>query len=231
MAAEADTTDVAIIGAGNVGIAVAYYLVVQHGVRRVVLLEAGDPMALTSAQSGENYRNWWPHPVMTAFTDHAIGLLEDIARASGNRIRMNRRGYVLATRQSQPDALIAELHRRLWRGGRQPDPAAPGRRRPLPACRVRGLAGGTRRGGRPAGPRPGPRAVPQPGTGREYGGPHPPCRRHQRPATRPVYAGGDPRRGRPGAPGPGRGHHRAGPLHASPGGRQGARPPCGRTAW
>ena len=110
MAAEADTTDVAIIGAGNVGIAVAYYLVVQHGVRRVVLLEAGDPMALTSAQSGENYRNWWPHPVMTAFTDHAIGLLEDIARASGNRIRMNRRGYVLATRQSQPDALIAELH-------------------------------------------------------------------------------------------------------------------------
>ena len=59
-----DSTDVAIIGAGSVGIAVAYYLVVDHGLTDIVLVEAGDPMALTSAQSGENYRNWWPHPVM-----------------------------------------------------------------------------------------------------------------------------------------------------------------------
>jgi glycine/D-amino acid oxidase-like deaminating enzyme len=61
--------DTAIIGAGNIGIAVAYYLVVHHGVKDIVLIEAGDPMALTSAQSGENFRNWWPHPVMTEFTD------------------------------------------------------------------------------------------------------------------------------------------------------------------
>ena len=68
-------------------------------------------MALTSAQSGENYRNWWPHPVMTAFTDHAITLLEQIARETGNRINMTRRGYLLATRQAQPADLIGELHR------------------------------------------------------------------------------------------------------------------------
>ncbi len=106
----ADTTDIAIIGAGNIGIAVAYYLVVTHGLTRVVLLDPGDPMALTSAQSGENYRNWWPHPVMTAYTDHAIGLLEDIAEASGNRVHMTRRGYALATRRVAPEDLIAELH-------------------------------------------------------------------------------------------------------------------------
>ncbi len=111
MAAATDTTDIAIIGAGNIGIAVAYYLVVRHGLRDIVLLDPGDPMALTSAQSGENYRNWWPHPVMTAYTDHAIGLLEEIAQASGNRIQMTRRGYALATRQNQPDELLAELHR------------------------------------------------------------------------------------------------------------------------
>jgi glycine/D-amino acid oxidase-like deaminating enzyme len=57
--------DVAVIGAGNVGIAVAYYLVGRHGVPDVILIDARDPMSLTSAQSGENYRNWWPHPVMT----------------------------------------------------------------------------------------------------------------------------------------------------------------------
>jgi len=106
-----DSTDVAIIGAGNIGIAVAYYLITRHGLKDVVLIEAGDPMALTSAQSGENYRNWWPHPVMTAFTDHSIDLLEEIARASGNRIHMTRRGYALATRRSAPEDLLAELHR------------------------------------------------------------------------------------------------------------------------
>ena len=104
------STDVAIIGAGSIGIAVAYYLAVNHGVTRIVLLESGDPMALTSAQSGENYRNWWPHPVMTAFTDHATDLLEDIARDTGNRIHMTRRGYALVTRRRTPDDLIAALH-------------------------------------------------------------------------------------------------------------------------
>ena len=106
-----DTTDIAIIGAGNVGIAVAYYLVVHHGLSRIVLLDPGDPMGMTSAQSGENYRNWWPHPVMTTFTDHAIDLLEAVARASGNRIHMTRRGYALVTRREHPDDLIADLYR------------------------------------------------------------------------------------------------------------------------
>ena len=111
MALNSDATDVAIIGAGNIGIAVAYYLVVNHGITRIVLLDPGDPMGLTSAQSGENYRNWWPHPVMTDYTDHAISLLEDIARASGNRIHMTRPGYALVTRRAAPADLIAQLYR------------------------------------------------------------------------------------------------------------------------
>ncbi len=105
------STDVAIIGAGIVGIAVAHYLTSRHGVGRVVLIEQGDPMALTSAQSGENYRNWWPHPVMRAFTDDAIDLMEEIARASDNRLRMTRRGYALVTRRENPEDLFAELER------------------------------------------------------------------------------------------------------------------------
>ena len=104
------SVEVAVVGAGSIGIAVAYYLVKRHGLSRVALIEPGDPMALTSAQSGENYRNWWPHPVMTAFTDQAINLLEEIATESGNRIHMTRRGYVLATRKEDPAGLIEELH-------------------------------------------------------------------------------------------------------------------------
>ena len=103
--------DVAVIGAGSVGIAVAYYLVRDHGVRKIALVDARDPMSLTSAQSGENYRNWWPHPVMTAFTDHSIGLMEALDEASGGRLHMTRGGYALATRRERPDDLIADLHR------------------------------------------------------------------------------------------------------------------------
>jgi len=109
--AEMITTDIAVIGAGSIGIAVAYYLVKEHGFRDVVLIESGDPMSLTSAQSGENYRNWWPHPVMTAFTNDGISLLETIAADSGNRINMTRRGYALVTRRDSPAKLIDDLYR------------------------------------------------------------------------------------------------------------------------
>src|SRR6516225_12152829 len=87
--------DIAVIGAGIAGIACAYYLALRQRPGRIVLVERGEPMGLTSAASGENYRNWWPHPVMTAFTDHSIDLMEEIAKKSSNRIQMTRRGYLL----------------------------------------------------------------------------------------------------------------------------------------
>lgn len=101
--------DVAIVGAGIVGIATAYYLKSLKPSMSVTLIDSGQPMAYTSAQSGENYRNWWPHPVMTAFTDHSIDLMQSLALASDNLINMNRRGYVLSTRTDDIDALMGEL--------------------------------------------------------------------------------------------------------------------------
>lgn len=106
-----ERADVAIIGAGSVGIAVAYYLVCAQGIRGVALIDSREPMSLTSAQSGENYRNWWPHPTMAAFTDHSITLMEELDRVSGGRLNMTRAGYALATRRKSPEDLIAELHR------------------------------------------------------------------------------------------------------------------------
>lgn len=105
------STDVAVIGAGSVGIAVAYYLLKNHGVKNTVLIDPLDPMSLTSAQSGENYRNWWPHPMMTAFTDDSMSLMEDIAVQTDNRINMTRRGYALVTRRKNPQDLIDDLYK------------------------------------------------------------------------------------------------------------------------
>jgi glycine/D-amino acid oxidase-like deaminating enzyme len=102
-------TAVAIIGTGIVGIAAAYYLAKNHGQKNIVLIDQGQPMALTSAQSGDNYRNWWPHPLMAEFTNRSISLMEDIARESNNRIGMTRRGYILCTRQDDVQKLIDDI--------------------------------------------------------------------------------------------------------------------------
>src|SRR5471032_497154 len=102
--------DVAVIGAGIVGVACAYYLATSKRAPKVVLIDPLTPMSLTSAASGENYRNWWPHKVMTAFTDYSTDLMEAIARESDNQLHMTRRGYALATRQAEPEVLLRQLY-------------------------------------------------------------------------------------------------------------------------
>lgn len=90
---------IVICGAGIAGISAAYYLAVEEGRRNVVLVEEGNPLSLTSDKSTEAYRNWWPGPdrAMTAFMNRSIDLMEGIAHTTGNRINLNRRGYLYAT--------------------------------------------------------------------------------------------------------------------------------------
>src|SRR6185503_9390903 len=89
---------IVICGAGIAGVAAAYALV-QQGRQNVTIVEQGNPLSLTSDKSTEAYRNWWPGPdqAMTAFMNRSIDLIEEIARATDNRINLNRRGYVFAT--------------------------------------------------------------------------------------------------------------------------------------
>ena len=99
-----------VIGAGIAGIATAHYLALRPEIGKITIVDRGQPMAFTSAQSGENYRNWWPHPVMTAFTDLSISLMEEIDRTTGDGIGMSRRGYALATRRTDIGELVDALH-------------------------------------------------------------------------------------------------------------------------
>ncbi len=90
---------IVICGAGIAGIAAAYHLALEHGADDLTIIEQGDPLSLTSDKSTEAYRNWWPGPdrAMTAFMNRSIDLMEEIARATDNRINLNRRGYAFAT--------------------------------------------------------------------------------------------------------------------------------------
>jgi len=104
---------IVICGAGIAGVAAAYYLTVEHGHRNVVLVEAGHPLSLTSDKSTEAYRNWWPGPdrAMTALMNRSIDLMEGIAHATGNRINLNRRGYLYATADAGKVTWLHEMTR------------------------------------------------------------------------------------------------------------------------
>ncbi|MDH3793386.1 MAG: FAD-binding oxidoreductase, partial [Rhodospirillales bacterium] len=97
------------MGAGIAGIATAYYLTLRSRNASVLLIDYRQPMSYTSAHSGDNYRNWWPHPVMTALTNDSIDLMERLARDSHNVFNMTSRGYALATRRTDIDELLANL--------------------------------------------------------------------------------------------------------------------------
>ena len=77
-------------------------------------------MSYTSAQSGDNYRNWWPHPVMTAFTNDSIDELDRLAKDTNDTFNMTRGGYVLATRRDDisefRDALQTGVDVRFYEG-------------------------------------------------------------------------------------------------------------------
>lgn len=104
------TYHTAVIGAGIAGIATAYFLKKLAPRATILLLDSAQPMGFTSAQSGENYRNWWPHPLITRFMDRSIDLMEEMALAAQGDLVMSRRGYVLATRKANAEQFLDELH-------------------------------------------------------------------------------------------------------------------------
>jgi glycine/D-amino acid oxidase-like deaminating enzyme len=91
--------EIVVAGAGMAGIAAAHQLAVRAGVARVVLVDAREPLSLTSSKGTEAYRNYWPGPddTMVRFMNRSIDLLDALDRESGQAFELNRRGYVFLT--------------------------------------------------------------------------------------------------------------------------------------
>ncbi len=96
-----DKAQIVICGAGIAGIATAYYLS-KAGVREILLIDEASPLSLTSSNSTEAYRNWWPgfDDAMVALSNRSIDLMDDFAIKTANIFRMNRRGYLYFTSQT-----------------------------------------------------------------------------------------------------------------------------------
>lgn len=91
-----------ICGAGIAGVASAYYLA-AHGVRDVVLIDRDQPLSLTTAKSGENYRDYWPHHAMTALSTASIDHMRALEAEHGDVFRIRETGYLFASRASGHD--------------------------------------------------------------------------------------------------------------------------------
>ncbi|HJU80487.1 MAG TPA: FAD-binding oxidoreductase [Acidimicrobiia bacterium] len=89
--------DAVICGAGIVGVATAYQLVKNFGLRRVVIVDPLPPLSLTSDKSTECYRNWWPNAPMVGLMNRSIDLLEEFAAETNNAFHMTRQGYLYVT--------------------------------------------------------------------------------------------------------------------------------------
>jgi glycine/D-amino acid oxidase-like deaminating enzyme len=96
---------VIICGAGIAGVSAAYHLSVKCGIGDIMLVDERAPLSLTSDQSTECYRNWWPGPghAMVGLMNRSIDIMEALADESGNRFQLNRRGYLYCT--TQPEAV------------------------------------------------------------------------------------------------------------------------------
>lgn len=93
------SADIVICGAGIMGISAAYQLAVKRGIKNIVIIDERPTLTLTSDKSTECYRNWWPGPgdAMVRLMNRSIALMEEMARASNNIFKLNRRGYLYLT--------------------------------------------------------------------------------------------------------------------------------------
>ncbi len=100
-----------ICGAGIAGIATAYWLSVHHKQTGIVIADSLHPMSLTSAASGENFRNWWPQQHLAELADRSISLMHQLAGPDGEHFRISQNGYAYATRTSNANAVVGELEK------------------------------------------------------------------------------------------------------------------------
>ncbi|MCP4048754.1 MAG: FAD-binding oxidoreductase [Gammaproteobacteria bacterium] len=101
-------TQIVICGAGIAGIATAYYLAVKYRQEQIVLIDKNLPMSLTTSKSGENFREYWPQPCMTALTRRSIDLMKVLSDDSNNVFEMRYSGYDFVSESVGRDIFPAE---------------------------------------------------------------------------------------------------------------------------
>jgi glycine/D-amino acid oxidase-like deaminating enzyme len=91
-----------ICGAGIAGVATAYYLLKSSADLEVILVDKNQPLSFTTSKSGENFRDYWPQPMMRAFISDSIILMNELKAQYGeDSFEMKYSGYNFVTHDAQ----------------------------------------------------------------------------------------------------------------------------------
>jgi len=114
--------NIVICGSGIAGVSTAYHLAVQHRLQDILLIDQLPPLSLTSDQSTECYRNWWPGPdnAMVSLMNRSLDIIEDLALESDNVFHLNQRGYLYLTEDREKIPEIITESRKISRYGAGP---------------------------------------------------------------------------------------------------------------
>jgi sarcosine oxidase subunit beta len=86
--------DVVIIGAGGHGLATAYYLARNHGVRNIAVLDKGYIGGGNTGRNTQVTRSNYFWPQSAAFFDHSLKLYEKLGRALNFNVMLSQRGVL-----------------------------------------------------------------------------------------------------------------------------------------
>jgi sarcosine oxidase subunit beta len=86
--------DVVIIGAGGHGLATAYYLARNHGVRNIAVLEKGFIGGGNTGRNTQVTRSNYFWPQSAAFFDHSLKLYENLSRDLNFNVMLSQRGVL-----------------------------------------------------------------------------------------------------------------------------------------
>nr|WP_298718996.1 sarcosine oxidase subunit beta family protein [uncultured Steroidobacter sp.] len=100
--------DVIVIGGGGHGLATAYYLAREHGIRNVAVLEKGWIGGGNSGRNTQVCRSNYFYPASAAFYEHSLKLYEGLSRELNFNIMLSQRG-VLSLAHSEHEL---EINRR-----------------------------------------------------------------------------------------------------------------------
>ncbi len=101
--------DVVIVGAGGHGLATAFYLAIEHGIRNVAVLDKG---WLGGGNTGRNttiIRSNYLQPESAALYDHALKLWEDLSQSLNYNVMYSARG-VLMLAHNDHDVRVFRRH-------------------------------------------------------------------------------------------------------------------------
>jgi sarcosine oxidase subunit beta len=98
--------DVIIVGAGGHGLATAYYLAKQHGVRNIAILEKGHLGGGSVGRNTQVTRSNYFWPESAAFFDHSLRLYESLSLDLNFNVMLSQRGILtLAHSEHELEAL------------------------------------------------------------------------------------------------------------------------------